>query len=331
MVRQFLLLTFLLVSYNGLAQLYDKQYEISPSDLIHTSYYNLMQADSFSAKGDSINASICFLQIDPYYLLGFNATPVNIDNFFDVLLTRDARKKLKDKLTKAYNAPKSVAYNTFRKMAEEDQAIRKLLESCKDSACRVATTRKMLRADSVHFRYLHDYVLKKGWPALVDGSYYTEILEMHDAAHWIEHLPLLKYAVLKGDFQLQTYLSVLNRSFRPSFEQLLERFTNKFEFDISECLAGKQPSKETMEAIHKAVLAHCPVKYQYYVYSGNSEKVYRNFMSGNDEYWIVWCKILAEVSKWHRESCNQLGDIPYDFKYLHSESPRKTLKLYLIY
>jgi len=138
---------------------------ISRNQVRNTPFVNLEIADSFSTKGDSINASASFLKVDPYYLMMQGITPEDLDKeFAKHSITINAQKTYRERFTKTFSTPRTEIYKQLAKMFEEDQATRDKVAKCKDSFSYVVYENRMAHSDSIHFVWLYNYVQKSGWP-----------------------------------------------------------------------------------------------------------------------------------------------------------------------
>lgn len=306
------------------AQITDTSFLLPPS-IENSAIRNMELADSFSVAGDSINASRHFSKIDPYFFISTNRTLATIDSgFVGYLLTSQARKEYKKVFTRAYQTERTEAYQTFKVMLEEDQTTRRKLSWCKDSISCTEIEQIMVRTDSFHFEYLYNYVRKNGWPTYENGSFFAEIIAMHDARHMQSYLPYIKRAVIAGYSSSRFYYNILNRA-KPSKIEHLRNHKNKLTFDVSYALKGHEATAAQIKEIQKAVVDCGPIKHQYFVYESADEKDYRNFMSmsENQYYWLAW-DILVKINDAQKSS------VPYSFLYSETISKQNKLKVILV-
>jgi thiol-disulfide isomerase/thioredoxin len=342
MRMRLLLFAFLLsLTFNrSIAQAFDSSLMIPKSALRNTSFTAYFLTDSFSKRRDSIQASTYLLRIDPYYLMYQGITPADLDSFFlDYKLTNKAKEEFRKKFAGVYNTPETETYKKFREMRREDQDARYKAGKCNDSFSCAVFMQKMMYSDSIHFDYLHKYVQKNGWPKLSDGSLYVEIVALHDMPHMKYYLPFMKKAVLSGDASYNGYGNMLNRAIKPTFEELSSEYKNKVVFDISYILKQDTPKVAKLDLMKKAVKEHKPVKYIYFVYEGNSQKDFKEFMTGKyrggsdagmECYWNAWA-LMVHLARYQNALLFTNDNIPYDFVYSESFSPKKKLTLYLLY
>jgi hypothetical protein len=307
------------------AQITDANFLLPPF-IENSAIRNMELADSFSVAGDSINASRHFSKIDPYFFISTNRTLETIDSGFAAyLLTSQAMKEYRKVFTRAYQTERTEAYRTFKVMLEEDQTTRRKLSWCKDSILCTEMEQILVRTDSFHFEYLYKYVRNNGWPTYENGSFFAEIIAIHDGKHMQFYLPHIKRAVIAGYSSSRFYSNILNRAKPSKFEQL-RNHKNKLTFDVSYVLKGKEASAAQIKEIQKAVVDCGPIKHQYIVYESADEKDYRKFMSmsQNQNYWLAW-HILVEIGH------SQKSNVPYSFLYSETISKQNKLKVILVY
>ncbi|MCW3120863.1 MAG: hypothetical protein JWQ38_355 [Flavipsychrobacter sp.] len=322
------------------AQAYDSGYIIPKSTVRNTSFTSLFLVDSFSKAGDSAAASSALLRINPYMLLRMAYTPANLDSFFlGYTITAQAKSKYRKTFAAIYNTPETEEYKLFKKMVDEDQEAR--LHIGDDSLSRAVGLKNMIQSDSVHFDYLRRYVKKNGWPALSNGSLYAWLLAWHDYDHCREYLPYVKKAVLAGQVDNKVYDKMVNRMLNPTFLDLATKFKNKVSFDVSYIQNLEIPNATELALMKKAVNDHLPIKYIYFVYESNNEKDFNKFLSGggnlkgvtgwsDTRYGIAW-DLMMRIVEEQRNRLSTDSDIPYNFVYSESSSPKKKLTLYLLY
>ncbi len=336
-------LILLSLVYNRLsAQAFDSSLLISKEAVRNFSFTSYLLVDSFSKAGDSVNASACLMRIEPYYLMYLGYLPSDLDTFFAGLkITVRAQKEYRKTFIAISNAPESEAYKKFKEMHGEDQEVRWKLERCKDSFNCAVFEEKMRYTDSVHFDYLYKYVQKHGWPKLSDGSLHAELIALHDGyeGHMKYYLAFMKKAVLTGQASSNGYGNVLNRAIKPTFEELARKFKNKVVFDVSYILSRDTPTIARLELMKKAVKAHKPIKYIYFMYESDNKRDYNWFMSGRDgharrsdmdNYWIAW-ELMVHLEDYQRDLLHSNENIFYQFVYSESLLKRKKLLLYLLY
>jgi len=260
--RFILLLLFLIIYKSSFSQniLSEDEETTLLKAVEHTTfgYFNL--ADSFSKKGDSISAGSWLLKVNPYQLIFDYPTPDSMAAFLSRLcLTEKARKKYTELFIKAYKAKKSLAYNTFKEMFDEDQEVRNTYNKGGDSLTRSRNRARAEHTDSIHFSYLYSYIKKNGWPSLENGSQFAGYLAVHNYERYDYYAPLLKKAAVKGniDFGILKLIQLKQSIVREfdDFQQCLE--TNSYvSFNVSSLFDHKLP--ESMPEIEQAVAKYCP-------------------------------------------------------------------------
>jgi len=223
-------------------------------------YYKL--ADSCSATGDSINAGNYLLNVDPYYLLYKNQTPVSIEQFLHshFKITKQVRTKYIALFNKTYNAKKSLVYATFKNMAEEAKTIRDTLNKCMESKTYDVIDAQLRHTDSTHFTYLYNYVLKNGWPSLANGSIYAGLLVTHDLAHYYYYYNIVKEAITNGNLPIDILQSMVYSKQDEEATNYCNLIRSKYKFicfDISSVLKDNKTLPANMWAIINTVKKRC--------------------------------------------------------------------------
>jgi len=319
------------LSLSSKAQVTDAALSLPPLT-VYSSVTNMMLADSFSAVGDSLNASRYYLKIDPFFFVSSDKTPETIDSgFANYLLTVQAKEEYRKIFAKAYNAERTEAYKTFKVMWSEDQAIRNKLSRCRDSFSRSVFEQKMAQTDSPHFEYLYSYVKKNGWPTYENGSMFADVIALHDWKYMEYYLPFIKKSVIKGNSSPAFYNHIVNRA-RPSNLKTLLANKSKFSIDISYVLKGHKASPAQIEKIQKAVWDCGPIKGVCFVYESADKKDFSDFMKmgKDDNYWLAW-DILVYVEDAQNKGISVRKDVPYDFLYSESISKQQKLTVYLLW
>ena len=162
-------------------------------------YYAL--ADSFSKRGDSVNAGVWLMKVSPYQLMYELQVPNGLVTFLSggVALTAKAKREYWTLFSKTYNQKRSPAYLQFQQMAEELAASRDQWETCTTSNVFYQVNDELQKKDSLYFSVLHQYITKNGWPTLANGSLYAAQIAAHDARHHQEYIPMLKKEIAKGN------------------------------------------------------------------------------------------------------------------------------------
>lgn len=310
---------------------------ISMNQVRNSTSASYFLADSFSIKGDSIHASECFLKINPYYLMINGTTIENLDKELSkYLLTADARNKYKNLFVKTYNTPQTEVSKKLMEMYLEDQSTRYKFAKGNDSLTNAVFEKQMMQADSIHFKWLYNYVQKNGWPTMANGSGYASIIVLHDPEHFCYYLPYLKKAVFNNDEDYKLYNNVLRRCRKPSFEFLLTKYKYKISFDISYALKGKEPTEQQLDTMRRAVKDHLPIKYIYIVYESKNKKNYLKFLDDaasyykNESYWIMW-RIAVNLVDYQRDLLHLDEQAPFSDTYSETIKDIPKLKLYLLY
>ncbi len=217
-------------------------------------------------------------------------------------------------------------------MIDEDQAVRKKLSICTDSFSRSIAEKQMMKTDTPHFQYLHDYVEKNGWPTYKDGSMFAQIIAMHDWKYIQYYLPHIKKSVITGNSSSRFYYNILNRA-KPSDIDKLRSYKNKVSFDISYVLKGNSATAIQINDIQKTVVECSPIIYQYFVYESADKKDFKDFMemTKDQNYWLAWY-ILAKVSRARMEMTGgPQENMPYNFLFSQTNGKQKKLTLFLLY
>lgn len=291
-------------------------------------------ADSFSRKGDSINAGRWFLKIDPYYLMWEYSNPATPDTIMNRLaLTEDTKIAYREIYSSVYTGKKSDSYIDFEKMHTEDQLIRNTLDKCGDTFTCSKLLKRMHLTDSMHFEYLYDYVKKNGWPTIANGSLHACIIAIHDHKRHEYYAPLLKKAIANGQAPMEPLGLILfwkeKGKVNTHFKEYLDT-SRKFSYDISSILDYVLPSN--LSEIKKIVKKYCPVKY-YVVYESSDPKAFekRTFSYGKQR--EVCLKLLNEL----RESCHT-GKSPKEWykdtgeiHYIPTDRKKERAMLYVVY
>jgi hypothetical protein len=161
---------------------YRSQYEAS-STYKNSIFYLVDRELHYSENGDSVNASLCMQKIDPYYFIGLwhaNERPDTMLSLYK--LTASAKKEFIDNYLKALHEPKSATYNVFKRMIDEDAAIKNSFAE-DDTAAGKKLVEKRWKIDQDHFQYLYNYVKQNGWPSLEDGGLYAVEIAVKDEVH----------------------------------------------------------------------------------------------------------------------------------------------------
>lgn len=260
----------------------------------------LFLVDSFSELNDSINASYWAEKINPYYLLYLTDNSSTLDTFLGKYhLTKKVVEICSTNYSLAYKSTKSVAYNTFREMASEDQKIRNTLYKCDDSASLVVLNKKMQKIDSTHSGYLYNYVKLNGWPGLENGSMYASLLAIHDHNNHEFYIPHLKKAVLNGQVERSAYNLVLHwtsktmRNFKNDKKNL-----KNFNYDVSSLLDNTMPA--TLNRIEKKIKALCPTTKFYIKFAfeaPTSDEFWNWFNSHPNNKKHIFNQFIEQISK----------------------------------
>jgi outer membrane protein OmpA-like peptidoglycan-associated protein len=247
-------------------------------------FYGL--ADSCSSVGDSVDAGKYLMQVDPYCLMFKNIAPDSINGFLlnNFKLTNEAREKYVAIYRDACNTKKTMAYATFKSMAEEDKMLRSKLDQCTESKSYNIMRRAMQYLDSVHFDYLYQYTEKNGWPGLANGSLYAGILAVHDQANYFRYLDMVSKAVMHGDLPidfLEEMYYFKARAVNTAHCDQIRRHSPFIRFDISSVIRDNKAMPADMPDIIEAVKKHCPVMLNVIVEAPN-RIVYYNWLNGLD-------------------------------------------------
>ena len=177
----------------------------------NTPFGSYAVADSFSRLGDSTNAGAWLLKVSPYALMNEGQTPASINAFLTehFVLTIKARQQYVALFAKTYNQKRSAVFLQLKQMAEELAISRQQWELSTTSKDFYRTYDAMQQKDSVCFTYLHQYVLKNGWPSLANGSLYAAQIAAHDTEHHEEYIPLVRKEVIKGSLPIAALQSVI--------------------------------------------------------------------------------------------------------------------------
>lgn len=310
---------------------------IRRNSIRNTPFVMLEIADSFARRGDSINATACFLKVNPHSLIYLGFSPDDIDKkFADCKLTTAVRAQYRELFVRAYNIPQTKTADTLEIMFNEDQDIRNKLGNCSDSFSCATYQKRMMHTDSIHFNWLYHYVQKNGWPSIENGSSFAGIIAMHDGYHHCGYLPYLKKAVLAGDATLNIYNNILNRCMKPPFEQLIKEYKNKAAFDVSYILKGKKVDTVQLLKLKAFMKTHVPIRHLYFVYESPNRGDFEKFLSsGNsfnydEKYWVSW-ELMMMVDKYHKEFTGNDELIPYNYQWSESQLNTPKLKLHLLY
>ncbi len=218
--------------------------------------------DSFSKSGDSINAAKYLLKIDPYTLMFEGITPDSINKYLSgYKLTRTAKEKYTESFNKVYRAKRSVVYDTLKQMGEEDQLLRKEYRNAVDTASVHRIRRQMHITDTTHARYLQNYILKKGWPSLADGSMYAAIIAIHDHENHDFYIPHIKKAILSGNLEMGSLELILYwRSHNMSYLTFKHHLATHpyVSFNVTDILHDTVPT--SMPEIIRTLKNCCPVR-----------------------------------------------------------------------
>jgi hypothetical protein len=326
MKLSFLISVILFTANISWGQADDTTYNIPKWAIYNSSYEYYNQIDSFLKAGDSADANVCYLKLSPYFLIRLFPTSVFLEkSFVECQLTAQTRDSVRSLYNATINTERTEPYKTFEKMYAEDQATRWKCEQCGDTfTCRVYEQR-MNDADSVHSKYLYNYVRNNGWPTLEQGSMYAQLLAHHDMTHINYYLPELKKAVLNGNASLTQYYATLNRA-KPSNLAALKKYKTKTVFDVSYVLRGMDPSSIQQQEMAKFVKDCGPIKHLYFVYESTQKSDFKKFLDDGfkGNYGHAW-DIIADMAG------IQGGHVNYDFLYEEKTSSMKKLKLYLVY
>jgi hypothetical protein len=232
---------------------------------LSSSGYYYFKADSCSKKRDSSCAGKYLLQVNPYYLLWSWRNSTAPDTFLSkMFLNSKVKEECLGRYNEVLNAKKSQSYETFERMANEDQQIRSLMEKCGDTNTCKKLSRKMFETDTAHFSFLYHYVSTNGWPTLQDGSLYATLLAIHDHAHHNFYMPFLKREVYNGRMSIQAIDLIDNYLRETPSSQMLARLLTEatYRFNIGEIIDLKLPA--SLSRIQNALKQVCPYKFQYY-------------------------------------------------------------------
>ncbi len=319
----------------ALGQHFNAKLTIPKEMLANTTFSLLDKVDSLSKKKDSLSASSTFQEVDPYHLFWMGQTPTTIDTFLSMYnITSSGKMAYKQKFVEAFNSERSSEYLMFQKMYEEDQDIRWKLDKCADSISCEKLHGKMYLVDSGHFHYLNNYIAKKGWPTIKNGSLYAQTIALHNHAVYQNYLQIFRNAVIKGDLPVSFYYLVLDYISLDS--NSCDRIVNekrKFGFDVSSILQNKMIDSSVINEIINKLKEHCPVKMVAYILETQSGK-------GKFDLWFN--EKFEEKSEYKRKMLDAIDDIiwskgcqPIDNAVYHSviKTYKKTnkLKLYILY
>ncbi len=308
----------------------------------NTPFVLLEIADSFARKGDSVNATAYFIKVKPECLIYNGVKPETLDERFnETRVMAWARERYRELFLRAYNKPDTKTGDTLYQMYQEDQDTRTKAGNCKDSFSCAIYLERMRYADSIHFRWLYNYVRKNGWPTIENGLSYAGIIAMHDGYRHCDYLPYLRKAVFDGEAPYTVYNGVLNRCLKPSFAQMMKEYGNKAEFDVSCILKGKKVDTLQLEKIRSFINVHTSIKYLYFVFESKSRMDFNAFLRSGDTwensnvYWISW-DFMMLVDKYYNDAAgihhkDGIELLPYQYQWAESSLSGKRLKLYLLY
>jgi hypothetical protein len=305
------------------------------TSLRNSTFGYLYLADSFSRNDDSVNASAWLLKTNPYHVTWwFDHVPVDsiIAKF---LLTPTASNRFRDSYIKSLS-DSSRLFSTFKKMREDDQFARSMMEKCGDSFTCAKLSARLKKTDSIHFDFLYRYVNESGWPTLENGSLYASLIAIHDHGHHDFYLPHLKKAVEQGQLPMDPLNLVLYWRSRPSgmaLKKMLDT-SRKLTFDVSSILANKLPA--SLPRIINSAKKHCVVKL-HLVFEAQDIKLYEqwtartNYPGSHDHSIQRLFDAIFEVCpiKMHKgrsvyEGTSQISWVPAEHK-------RPKIMLYLVY
>lgn len=240
----------------------NKEIQLLETAVMKSTYGAAYYADSFTRIKDTVNASVWFEKIDPYYIMYGWGEPENLNKVFArFALTEETKALYRDKYQAVLDTKKSDVYKMFKKMKDEDQSIRKRRERCGDvKACAMLRT-EMKTLDSTHFEYLYEYVQNHGWPAIEDGALNASIIAIHDGARADYYIPVIKQAIIDGKLPLDPLrLMLAKKSDVESYEDLRQKLDTavKFTFKMNTLFSYQLPSN--IEHIKKVINEHCPVE-----------------------------------------------------------------------
>lgn len=238
------------------------------------------RANSYSQMKDSAKAGKYLLMVDPYYLLWEWRNSERPDSF---IVKWNLPPEIAEEVIRSYDsarmAEKSAYYIEFERMAEEDQVVRKRLTRCADTfTCR--KIRELMRhTDTLHARYLYDFVQANGWPSIAEGSMYATTLAIHDHSNHSFYMPYLKKAVMNGQADMNA-LMLINHYVKShvSHKEMLEEIRTKrnIRFDVSELLQESMP--KSLPRIQKAFSDACEQKFKfYYIFEAPRNQIFSDW------------------------------------------------------
>lgn len=226
-----------------------------------TSYRNYELLDSFANSKDSNRTSALVEYIDPYLLMYLKVDPVSLDTFFTQhWIEQGARNSYRSRFLQTFTKTQSKAYQTFKKMYEEDISLRAKRETAREYDLDTLL-RRMEQSDSVHFDYLYNYVKKNGWPKLPEGSLFAADIALHDFAHYQYYFPVFQEAYKNGDLPLKDLKKM------QKFSQTLNGFDTvkavlgkrHMIFDMTCLLRLEPPSQQRIQLMLDSIQRHCPI------------------------------------------------------------------------
>lgn len=218
-----------------------------------TSEGKLFMFDSLSHVSDTNTAAYWLNSINPYYFL-YSFGHIDLLNAFlsGYVIKKGASDLCRSEYLKAYNAPKSESYNTFKLMAEEDQMLREKSAVAEDSFTSDYFHRKINSTDSIHFLYLRNYVSQHGWPSLADGSMPASLIAIHDHEFHKYYMPYLKKAIMNGQAEISTLKLLKYWYTLPHYTFEKDYRNNKsYSYDISPLLYDNIPGNT--DKIYKTI------------------------------------------------------------------------------
>lgn len=249
-------------------------YHTLPGSEIDNSTFRYMQlSDSCSRKGDTITAGEYFLHIDPYHVISIlDQTRMELDSFFArFALNEETKSTYQKKYKDAVARHNSSVYDSLKQFYFYSKQLIKELDSV-SSAYKVYYEKLLKKTDSVQFAYLRNYLKRKGWPSLANGSLFAVNIASRDIEHYVYYLSYLKEAfynqqvslnmiskVADNDRYYYGYIRVKKSLERPHTCHDVSAYKDKFKdkFLLSPALS---------EDIFTDIKNHCVVKDYFFVY-----------------------------------------------------------------
>ncbi len=218
-------------------------------------------ADSCSLLGDSTNAGTWLLKVSPYVLMNEYQTPASINAFLNehFVLPVKARQQYVALFTKTYNQKRSAVFLELKTMAEELATLRQQWELSTTSKDFYKIYNAMQQKDSICFTYLHQYILKNGWPSLANGSVYAAYIAWHDFKHHEQYIPMMRQEIVKGNLPISDLQEMIYwNTWEDRDDYLLKLLRHEggefIALDLKSLLEDKMPDSATL--VHIEYLAN---------------------------------------------------------------------------